>query len=276
MVWWVAAEPTHSGLSHWPAIAFAAIALCGLYVMLAPLLSLWPWRDVKELVATPLEEWIVKRLEAAEALARQRQVRSEKWFFRAMEEWDRKNAWELMMEIAPDLTDAYRADSGNPEQVDGIAPPHSVVEEEAYFGRRLKWLKDTQRRLQRGGNVLPKPASKGASLADELGNFRERGLSLRREMEPARGYATAPIVRLNQIMPALLEQRVRGWASGVRLHLEKNAPRFLALFDDGPDLPPPSLFANFVATTEQAKLLAFLKRKLEALDEIIRDINRGA
>jgi hypothetical protein len=277
IAWWVAASPSHSGLVHWPAFVLLGIAIAGLYLIVAPLIALPPWRRAGAAVKpTSLETWLQRRTASAEGLAKQRPIRSDKWFFRAMEKWDEENAWELMMKVAPDLTDAYRADPDRPEQADGIEPPHSAVEQDAYFGRRLNWLNETLSRLQQGAPVLPKAARKGPSLADELGSLREYGRSLRREIEPTTGYDTVPMVKLNKLMPALLEQRVRSWARTGRALLESKAQRFLPTFDAGPDLPAPSLLANLVPTTNEAQLLTFINSKLEALEAIIRDINRGA
>jgi hypothetical protein len=99
---------------------------------------------------------------------------------------------------------------------------------------------------------------------------------MRRELKPPTGYATSSLTVLDRVVPALPEQRVRAWASRVRLLLEKSAPRFLAAFDVEPDLPPPHMFGNIIATTKPPQLLAFLDRKLEALEAIIVDLNRGS
>jgi hypothetical protein len=44
LVWYLAAHPATSGLPLWPAYAFAAVALIGLYCVFAPLIGLPPWR----------------------------------------------------------------------------------------------------------------------------------------------------------------------------------------------------------------------------------------
>jgi len=101
-------------------------------------------------------------------------------------------------------------------------------------------------------------------------------VAIRHEIKPPTGYATSSMSVLNQVMPALAEQRVRSWSTGVRTYLENGAPRFLVAFDEGPDLPPPHLFASMVSTTKQPELLAFLDHKLAALDQIIRTIIVGS
>lgn len=108
-------------------------------------------------------------------------------------------------------------------------------------------------------------------LADELSRFKERGVAIRRELKPPTGYATSSMSVLSQAMPVLAERSIRSWSAGVRLHLEKHAPRFLVLFDEGPDLPPPHMF-SVVTTVNRQELLAFLDHKIVALDRIIRAI----
>jgi hypothetical protein len=39
----LAAAPRHSGISAWPAYVFGAVALCGLYLLVSPLLRWWPF-----------------------------------------------------------------------------------------------------------------------------------------------------------------------------------------------------------------------------------------
>lgn len=112
--------------------------------------------------------------------------------------------------------------------------------------------------------ALPFPA-----LADELSRCKERGVRIRREIDPPTGYAASSMSVLYQTMPAMAEQNVRSWSAGVRAHLERDAPRFLVIFDEGPDLPPSHFLAAFVATTKRPELLAFLDDKLAALERII-------
>jgi hypothetical protein len=116
--WWIAATPAHSGLAVWPAFVLSAVALSGAYLMLAPLVGLPPWRDLNVPTPVPLEEWLQERIDAAETLARQRQVRSDRSFFKAMARWHTENGWDLLMKIAPDLADDHRANPCEPEQVD--------------------------------------------------------------------------------------------------------------------------------------------------------------
>lgn len=135
---------------------------------------------------------------------------------------------------------------------------------------------DTLRMFDRGKEPGFQPKPSPPALADELSLCKERGISIRRNIDPPTGYAASSISVLNQTMPALGEQSVRSWSMSVRAHLERHAPRFLVIFDDGPDLRPPHLFAVLVATTNRAELLAFLDHKLGALDRIIRTIVEDA
>jgi hypothetical protein len=102
---------------------------------------------------TPLEQWLQERVRAARTIERQRPVRGDKWYLRRMEQWDTKNAWELMLgpSRAPELVDSYRAeDTSRPDQVDGVGPPHGLREHERYYRRRLDWLEQTFKRLRKG------------------------------------------------------------------------------------------------------------------------------
>ena len=124
--------------------------------------------------------------------------------------------------------------------------------------------------------IDPEPSLPLPDLADHLSRFREQGVAIRREIKPPTGYATSSMSVLNQVMPALAEQRVRSWSASVRAYLEGRAPRFLVVFDEGPDLPRPHLFASVVPTTKQPELLVFLDHKLAELDRIIRRIIEGS
>jgi hypothetical protein len=76
------------------------------------------------------------------------------------------------------------------------------------------------------------------------------------------------MVPMYMTMPALAVENVRSWSSGVRTHLEVHAPRFLVIFDEGPELP--DLLATPVEPV--AELADFLNHKLAVLDRIIRAI----
>jgi hypothetical protein len=102
---------------------------------------------------TPLEQWLQQRVLDAATIARQRPIRGDKWYLRRMEQWDAKNAWELLFgrSRAPDLVNSYRAaDASHPEQVDGVGPPHDLEEYERYYRRRLDWLERTFKGLRKG------------------------------------------------------------------------------------------------------------------------------
>lgn len=107
---------------------------------------------------TPLEEWLRARIDEAGAVARQRAVRGDTWYFDAMSMWDTANLQQMALDdppVAPDLVDAYRRDEQT-GLVDGIPPPHSARDYEAYYARRLEWLEQTLERLT-GGEVEPEP-----------------------------------------------------------------------------------------------------------------------
>jgi hypothetical protein len=140
----------------------------------------------------------------------------------------------------------------------------------AYLAERIATLAAAVEPASRTEAKLPLP-----SLADQLSRFKERGVAIRRDIKPPKGYATSSVSVLSQAMPVLPERSVRSWSVGVRLHLENHAPRFLVIFDEGPDLPPPHMF-SVVATVNRQELLAFLDHKLAALDRIIRTLIEGA
>lgn len=116
--WGIAATPAHSGLEIWPVFVLGAVAVVGAYLMLAPLVRLPPWRNLNAQTPAPLDEWLQERIDAAEALARQRHVCSDRWFFKAMAQWHTENGWDLLTKVAHDRADDYRANSREPEQVD--------------------------------------------------------------------------------------------------------------------------------------------------------------
>jgi hypothetical protein len=102
---------------------------------------------------TSLEQWLQQRIRAAGTIERQRPVRGDRWYLRRMEQWDAKNAFELMLgpSRAPELVERYRAaDASRPEQVDGVGPPHDLREYERYYCRRLDWLERTFEGLRKG------------------------------------------------------------------------------------------------------------------------------
>jgi hypothetical protein len=102
---------------------------------------------------TPLEKWLQERIQAASTIERQRLVRGDKWYLRRMEQWDAKNAFELMVgpSRAPELVDSYRAaNASHLDQVDGVGPPHDLREHERYYRRRLDWLERTFKGLRKG------------------------------------------------------------------------------------------------------------------------------
>jgi hypothetical protein len=45
IAWWIAVAPADSKLPAWPIYLFGAVALFGLYCLLAPLLRWWPWLE---------------------------------------------------------------------------------------------------------------------------------------------------------------------------------------------------------------------------------------
>lgn len=45
VAWLLAVQPSSPDVPKWPVYAFAAVAVVGLYGMLAPLLCRWPWRE---------------------------------------------------------------------------------------------------------------------------------------------------------------------------------------------------------------------------------------
>ena len=107
---------------------------------------------------TPLEEWLRERIDEADAIARQRAVRGDPWYFEAMSQWDTANVQQMALDepaVAPDLVDAYRRD-GRTGLVDGIPPPHSPGDYDDYYTRRLEWLETTLQQLS-SGEVEPEP-----------------------------------------------------------------------------------------------------------------------
>lgn len=99
---------------------------------------------------TLFESWLLERIGAAATIARQRSVRGDRWYFRNMAEWDKKNAFELMLKWASELVDSYREDVRKPGQLDGVGPSHDIKEHERYYAQRLAWLERTFKGLRDG------------------------------------------------------------------------------------------------------------------------------
>lgn len=174
--WWLASTPATSTIPMWPVYVFVGIAAMGLYGVLAPLLRWWPWPGEDETTSgdvvttptqrSPLEAWLESRIEAHDVIARERAVRGEKEYQKQIGDWDTQNATELggvdtktlrldsSVAIAPYLFESYLNDPQNPGHKDGIAPPHTPDIWDAYYMRRLAWLKGTLKRL-REGNERP-------------------------------------------------------------------------------------------------------------------------
>ena len=248
IAWLAIAEPTTSREPLWPVFAFGALALIGLYGMLAPLLRWRPWhrqtgnaemnrlmrsqfraikrqRFVRSLLPwhrdpiskethlmlttepppllgdervepargasyeaasqyqagklaaesgmTPLERWLQGRIEVAKTAARERVVRGDATYLTHMGKWDTENVDELMGGVAPELADSYRADPRNPEEVDGIEPPHTVTVQDAYFDRRLQWLKNTLNALRSDAVEPPRDLKELLREGVQLGGMLE-------------------------------------------------------------------------------------------------------
>ncbi len=111
---------------------------------------------------TSLERWFQGRIAQADALARQRGVRGDDWYFAAMNDWDFTNLKRLAFDdgdqaaLAPDLAPGYR-DDPRTGQPDGSYPPHDTAEQDRYYGQRKAWLDETFRALRAGTLEPPAP-----------------------------------------------------------------------------------------------------------------------
>ncbi|MFI5010500.1 MAG: hypothetical protein ACHQDY_09525 [Solirubrobacterales bacterium] len=151
---WLLAAPVRP---IWPLFIFGAVAVIGLYIMLAPLLHLPPWQK-----PTPFGRWLEGRIDAYTAIVRERTSRSHGEHLEQIRDWDTQNVCELAgldletlqfdrsAATAQDLVDMYRADPRDPERVDGVEPPHGVEQHESYAARRFAWLKAMLKKTQNG------------------------------------------------------------------------------------------------------------------------------
>jgi hypothetical protein len=109
---------------------------------------------------------------------------------------------------------------------------------------------------------------------DELGRLREEGRALRRAIElppikhPTRG------VKETALRGSVLvgyEDKADDWARRVRAVIDRHAPRFVVLFDQGSWLPERdfSMLLTMTPRGTRAQLEAFLKLRLQHIDRIM-------
>jgi hypothetical protein len=113
----VAATPAHSGVAIWPAYLFGAVALCGLYLLVAPLLRWWPFRGPGS-VAELLDERIREGRDA-----RERIIRSPMESLEAAGElatWTLRTA-NLLHELHPAIADRFLLASADHNAFSGQA-----------------------------------------------------------------------------------------------------------------------------------------------------------
>lgn len=259
------------------------------------------YRSMPKAKMTPLERWLEGRVEEHAVIARERAVRGDLAYLNRMGEWDTQNVNELAgidphslkvdtsTAVAPELADSYRADPRNPQQVDGIEPPHTVEIQDAYFERRLDWLKGTLRRLRENDehatdtrdahttkapilqhDAVKQAASEPLSLSERLVAFYREGEQLR--------------ARILWSGTAIPRDLVHGTASQRQIERERLARewdgRILAVLPD--DARPKWIAAATLPehTLDPASTIAgvreFLAKKLVCLKEIIRQLDAAA
>lgn len=245
----------------------------------------------------PLEQWIEGRLSAQRVLARQRGVRGDNWYFGQMRDWDATNAFDMAMRgVAPELADEYRADSRNPRHVDGVEPPHLVAQHDAYFERRLAWLRDTLRRLRDGEQSSPQQtgaydklvkrladknleaevAAKTAAdrvLANRLADLYTKGEKLLPTgivLAVERAQAATSQIR-SKGDDAKRERSVRSWADAVRNALT-DRKALLQRWDAAVELPPAHPTLSLIEPTSGFDVFDFHRKRMKCLRGIIGDL----
>ena len=144
--------------------------------------------------SSPLEDWIQRRLSAADELAGQRSARGDDWYFSAMGDWDTANVKRMAFAdggrpaLAPDLVNEYRADPRT-GQADGIYPPQDAAEYDRYFEQRKASLKQTLNALRASTIEPPEPEPEIPKEHREELQALAAGLESRLELERRSVYA---------------------------------------------------------------------------------------
>jgi hypothetical protein len=105
---------------------------------------------------------------------------------------------------------------------------------------------------------------------DRLAELYEEGQDLRRRMNP-------PVYALAQSIAAsgagVHERQARAWTQRVRAELESGARRYVPIFDEGEDLPPPNPMAPSVPVVNKEALNVYVTNRLDNLTRIIRALH---
>jgi hypothetical protein len=95
---------------------------------------------------SPLAQWLRRRIDDQVTIAAERTGQP---YLTAMHAWDVQNVKDLR-ETWLEHVKAYQAHPHDPGYIDGPVVPYTPEDDEAYFDRRLDWLKVTLERLRSG------------------------------------------------------------------------------------------------------------------------------
>jgi hypothetical protein len=225
-----------------------------------------------QLGMTPLERWLHGRIEIAETAARERVVRGDREYLEQMGKWDTENVSELgglnpetltldrSAAIAMSLVDEYRADPRDPDKrADGIEPPHTVALQEAYFERRVEWLRKTLRAL-RGDAAEETRAAEGSGLDGWLAEHSREIGSLKQQLAAMLTVGST----FYPLKAQTLERHFWKIAEEVHRRLAVDAPAWADYFEENPTGFPEGLT---ILTDDQ-----FRRYTLPAMDATINQI----
>ena len=245
----------------WFDVGVAVVAL-GVLVLVSSLVLYI--RDRARIVYKPtrLETWLQERIDAADAIERQRSMRGPGWFLGAMSEWDTENI-KLMASapdpIAPDLVSAYQCDPRTGWRDE--RPPDGREELDAYYARRRDWMDMTLRESRTHDRVLPDGDARATtSLIQDLQYYLNKG----REIESRLGSVVFEGSDKVPVYVGSSEVPVALWAHALcsRLH-------------GRPDLAKRFEYAPPEDSGSRQKLRyarSFLIERLASLEKIIREL----